>query len=57
MPEHFPPPQHLHFHQEGAFLDVVLDDVKCALKAQALQQPHPISAGYMEGLQPPQPKI
>ena len=31
-----PPPQHLYSHQEGTFLDLVLDDVDNAAKAQAV---------------------
>ena len=50
-----PPPQHLYSHQQGTFLDLVLEDVDHEAKAQALQQPHPITAGYLAGLQVPQP--
>ena len=42
-------------HQQGTFLDLVLEDVDHEAKAQALQQPHPITAGYLAGLQVPQP--
>ena len=52
---HFPPPQHLYSHQEGIFLDLVLDDVDREAKAQALQQPHPMPAGYLVVPQTPQP--
>ena len=51
----FPPPQHLYSHQQGTFLDSVLDDVDEAAKAQALRQPRPVPAGYIAGLQDPQP--
>ena len=51
----FPPPQHLYSHQQGTFLDSVLGDVDGAAKAQALRQPHPVPAGYITGLQDPQP--
>ena len=51
----FPPPQHLYSHQQGTFLDSVLDDVDREAKAQALRQPHPVPAGYVAGLQVPQP--
>ena len=51
----FPPPQHLYSHQQGTFLDSVLDDVDREAKAQALCQPHPVAAGYLSGLQVPQP--
>ena len=52
---HFPPPQHLYSHQEGTFLDLVLDDVDREAKAQALRPPHPMPAGYLAVLQTPQP--
>ena len=51
----FPPPQHLYSHRRGTFLDLVLDDVDREAKAQALRQPHPVPAGYLAGLQVPQP--
>ena len=51
----FPPPQHLYSHQQGSFLDLVLDDVDREAKAQALRQPHPVPAGYLAELQVPQP--
>ena len=51
----FPPPQHLYSHQHGTFLDLVLDDVDREAKAQALRQPHTVPAGYLAGLQVPQP--
>ena len=52
---HFRPPQHLYSHQEGTFLDLVLDDVDREAKAHALRQPHPMRAGYLAILQTPQP--
>ena len=51
----FPPPQHLYSHQQGNFLDSVLDDADKAAKAEALRQSHPVPAGYITGLQDPQP--
>ena len=51
----FPPPQHLYSHQQGTFLDVVLDAVDREAKAQTLRQSHPVPAGYLAGLQVPQP--
>ena len=51
----FPPPQHLYLHQQGTFPHSVLDDVHHAAKAQALRQPRPVPAGYIAGLQDPQP--
>ena len=56
-PTPFPPPQHLYSHQEGTGLDVVLDDVDNAAKAQALRQPYPMPVGYIADLQPPQPSF
>ena len=50
---HFPPPQHLYYHQDGTFLYLVLDDVDREAKAQALRQPHPMPAGYLAVLQTP----
>ena len=41
----FPPPQHLYSHQEGTFLDLVLDDIDIAAKAQALRRPYPMPVG------------
>ena len=43
----FPPPQHLYSHQQGTFLDLVLDDVDREAKAQALRQPHPVPASWL----------
>ena len=51
---HFPPPQHLYSHQQGTFLDLVLDDVDREAKAQVLRQPHPVPTGYLATLQVPQ---
>ena len=53
--ERFPPPQQLYSHQEGTFLDTMLDAVDGVAKTQALQQPLPMPVGYIEGLQPSQP--
>ena len=53
----FPPPQNLYSHQQGTFLDLVLDDVDWEAKAQALRQPHPVPAGYLTGLQVPRPAL
>ena len=39
----------------GTLLDAVLDAIDGAAKTQALQQPHPMLLGYVEGLQPSQP--
>ena len=55
MSAKFPTPRHLYSHQEGTFLDEVLDDADSTAKVQALQQSHPMPVGYIEGLQPPQP--
>ena len=38
-------------------MDLVLDDVDNAAKAQALRQPYPMQVGYIAGLQPPQPSF
>ena len=51
----FRSPQHLYSHQQGTFLDSVLDDVDREAKAQALRQPHPVPAGYLASLHVPQP--
>ena len=47
----FPPPEHLYPHQEGTFLDTLLDAVDSVAKTQALHQP----LSYIGSLQPSQP--
>ena len=58
LARHFPPPeQHLSSHQQGTFLDSVVDDVDKAAKAQALRQPRPVLVGYIAGVQDTQPAL